>query len=170
MKLVGLATAFGLCLGLASALTTGLYDQFSDALNPHLGEPLGDSLYWCGKKTDVLTIDSVKLSPDPPHKGQSLLIEGSGRLSEDIVEGSFVDVTVKWGVIVLIRKRYQLCDLAGEIDEKCPVKQGKVTIKKAIDIPKEVPMGIYTVNAVAHLPGDSKPGHQITCLNARVRF
>ncbi|RKP38877.1 MD-2-related lipid-recognition domain-containing protein, partial [Dimargaris cristalligena] len=106
----------------------------------------------CGNDQDLVTIESVRLNPDPPHKGQKLFIEGSGHVNQRVVNGSYIDVSVKYGLIKLLTRRFDLCDLVGEIGLKCPIEEGDIRFSKEVDIPKEIPPGIYTVNAIARLP------------------
>ncbi|KAG0356934.1 hypothetical protein BGZ54_000553 [Gamsiella multidivaricata] len=49
----------------------------------------------CGPETDLLKIEYVNITPNPPLKGQTLTIEGKGQLSGDIVEGAQIFVVVK---------------------------------------------------------------------------
>ncbi|KAJ1925862.1 Phosphatidylglycerol/phosphatidylinositol transfer protein [Tieghemiomyces parasiticus] len=139
---------------------------------PPLGKPLGKSLYYCGNPDeDLVTVSSVNLTPDPPHKGQTLRIEASGHVKQTVTNGSYVDVTVKYGFIKLLSRRFDLCDYLDQVGHACPVPPGVVSITKEVDLPKEIPRGRYTVNAVARLPDEGDDtGAQLTCLNALVRF
>jgi hypothetical protein len=47
----------------------------------------------------MYSIDYINLTPDPPVKGQPLDIEFKGWLSEQVQNGSYIDLTVK------VRKR-----------------------------------------------------------------
>ncbi|KAH8554685.1 ML domain-containing protein [Umbelopsis sp. PMI_123] len=120
----------------------------------------------CGNDNDILSIDYINLTPDPPVKGETLDIEFKGWLSEEVVNGSYIDLTVKFGVVKLLQKRLDLCDQAKEIDTQCPIPAGEFTFTKSVDLPKEIPGGKYTVNAKINLPDE----REITCLNGVATF
>jgi hypothetical protein len=46
---------------------------------------------------------------------------------------------VKYGLITLLRTKADLCDQINNVDLECPIKKGKLTITKTVDIPNEVP-------------------------------
>lgn len=70
--------------------------------------------------------------------GQKLLIEAAGTFTEKVEQGAYINLSVKYGLITLIRMKADLCDQMKEVDEECPLSGAKV-IKKEVDIPKEVP-------------------------------
>ena len=74
--------------------------------------------------------------------GQKLLIEAAGTFTEEVGEGAYINLSVKYGLITLIRMKADLCDQMKEVDETCPLSGAKV-IKKEVDIPKEVPPVCY---------------------------
>lgn len=53
--------------------------------------------------------------------------------------GAYVRLTVKYGYIILIRTTQDLCEQMANVDEKCPLKEGKMTIVKEVELPVEVP-------------------------------
>ncbi|KAG2188417.1 hypothetical protein INT44_001170 [Umbelopsis vinacea] len=149
----------------------------------------------CGDEHDILSIDYINLTPDPPVKGQPLDIEFKGWLSERVENGSYIDLTVKFGVVKLLQKRLDLCDQAKEIDTQCPIAAGEFTFTKSVDLPNEIRkchvsvlsnflamflelkdmtslllldrnLGKYTVNAKIMTPDE----RQITCLNGVTTF
>jgi len=100
------------------------------------------------------------------------------------VEGAYINLSVKYGLITLINQRADLCEQMENVDEKCPL-EGVKTITKEVNIPKEVPpvcpgsplpcwialilwvfQGKYAVLADVY-DEDDKP---ITCLKATVSF
>ncbi|KAJ1969062.1 Phosphatidylglycerol/phosphatidylinositol transfer protein [Dispira parvispora] len=177
---------------LALGSATALYNPLTElnvlqeqvvGIRPPPGEKMGESLYLCGNDNDLVTIDSVELSPDPPSKGNRLVIKGSGTVHQTIHEGSIVKITVKYGFIKLLTKEYQLCDLVKEIDQTCPIQPGHLSFTKEVDIPGEIPKGIFTVYAeafeaqsslvrrrVLDSPAKAAFGKRITCVNAQVQF
>ena len=46
---------------------------------------------------------------------------------------------VKYGLIRLVNTQADLCEQVGNIDMECPIKKGKSTITKDVDLPKEIP-------------------------------
>ena len=99
-------------------------------------------------------------------------------------EGAYINLSVKYGLITLIRTKADLCDQMKEIDEECPLSGAKL-IKKEVDIPKEVPPVRYNqthkyMQALIHLNSKgtyhvladvyTKDDEEITCLEATVHF
>ncbi|KAI9732661.1 MAG: Phosphatidylglycerol/phosphatidylinositol transfer protein [Cirrosporium novae-zelandiae] len=132
-----------------------------------LAVPGNNPLLYCQKSTDdILEIDYVDLNPNPPAAGKSLIITASGTLSQDVEDGAYVNLSVKYGLIRLINQKFMLCDEAKNIDLKCPIKKGPMEIVKEVELPKEIPPGKYTVLADVYTKDDKK----ITCLTATVTF
>lgn len=116
--------------------------------------------------------------------GETLTIVGNGTFSKDIEPGATVFLQVKYGLITLIKQEADLCDNLGKIDLSCPLKEGVFTIKKEVDIPKQVvrsnprhycsepelthrqPPGKYTVLADVNTVDKEK----ITCMESTVFF
>ncbi len=63
----------------------------------------------------------------------------SGKLLEDIGEGAYVQLQVKYGLIRLVSTKADLCEQVGNVDLKCPIEKGDVTITKDVDLPREIP-------------------------------
>ncbi|OAA41117.1 phosphatidylglycerol / phosphatidylinositol transfer protein [Beauveria brongniartii RCEF 3172] len=115
---------------------------------------------------DLITINNVDLTPNPPKAGQDLLIEASGTVKETIEQGAYVKLTVKYGLITLLTTNADLCEQIGNVDLKCPVTAGDQTIEKIVKLPVEIPPGKYTVRADVYNADDTP----ITCLTATVTF
>ena len=60
-------------------------------------------------------------------------------MKEDIEEGAYVLLTVKYGLIRLISTKADLCEQIGEVDLECPVKKGRLQISKSVELPAEIP-------------------------------
>lgn len=71
--------------------------------------------------------------------GQTLTIEAKGTLTEEITEGAFVLLEVKYGLITLIRQNVDLCEQIENVDLKCPLKKGELTLKKQVELPSQIP-------------------------------
>ncbi|CCX31150.1 ML domain-containing protein [Pyronema domesticum] len=129
--------------------------------------PGENPMHFCADPSgDLAVIESVNLLPNPPVPGATLKIDATGLLKETIAEGAMVDITVKYGLITLIRETLDLCENSGQVDLKCPVEAGKLILTKSVDIPKQIPPGQYTVTANAY----TADGVPITCLTATVKF
>ncbi|TGJ83314.1 hypothetical protein E0Z10_g5465 [Xylaria hypoxylon] len=115
---------------------------------------------------DTVTIEKVDLLPNPPESGTKLVIHASGTVSEPIQTGAYVKLTVKYGLIRLISTTADLCEQVENVDLKCPIEKGVLSITKDVDIPKEVPPGTYNVFADVYNSDDTP----ITCLEASVTF
>ncbi|KAM3508716.1 hypothetical protein MY10362_000997 [Beauveria mimosiformis] len=115
---------------------------------------------------DLIIINNVDLTPNPPKAGQELLIKASGTVKEAIEKGAYVKLTVKYGLIRLLTTTADLCEQIGNVDLKCPVKAGDQTIEKTVELPAEIPPGTYTVIADVYNDDDTP----ITCLTATVTF
>ncbi|OJD14789.1 hypothetical protein AJ78_04911 [Emergomyces pasteurianus Ep9510] len=132
-----------------------------------LGVPGNNPLYFCSQpETDILTIESVNLSPNPPVPGQTLAINASGTFSKQVDEGAKVQVQVKYGLIRLINQEADLCQEISNVNMECPLEEGKMSFTKLVELPKEIPPGKYTVLADVY----TKDKERITCLKAEVTF
>jgi len=77
-----------------------------------------------------------------------------------------VALTVKYGLITLIRQTADLCDQIVNVDLHCPLDKGPMSMTHEVKIPREVPPGKYTVMADVLTKDEEK----ITCLEAVVFF
>ena len=82
MRLTTVLLSLACVLGLTTAMPF-----FAPAPNATIVE--------CGDETDLLKIDYVDLSPNPPQKGQTLNIDAKAFLSGDVVEGAKIFLVVK---------------------------------------------------------------------------
>ncbi|KAK9354180.1 ML domain-containing protein [Lipomyces doorenjongii] len=116
--------------------------------------------------SQVLDIKYLNIDPNPPLKGAELYIEGEGYLAEQINEGSFVEVEVRYGFIRLVKETIDLCEQLENADRPCPLEKGTIKFSKTVELPNEIPPGKYNVVARAY-----KEDYQlITCLTASVEF
>ncbi|KAI0206240.1 ml domain-containing protein [Astrocystis sublimbata] len=118
------------------------------------------------RSLDTVHIQKVDLSPNPPQAGTKLNIVATGTVDDVIEEGAYVKLVVKYGLIRLISTTADLCEQIGNVDLKCPIQKGVLSITKDVDIPKEVPPGTYNVFADVYNADDS----HLTCLQASVTF
>lgn len=159
-----------LCLSTV-AVSEGLSFFGSDSqksLTDDLSVPGKNPLKYCkpDHDSDILKLEIVNLTPNPPIPGQTLKIEATGNLKQDVLDGAYVNLQVKYGLIRLVNQRADLCEQIKNVDLECPLKNGVTKIVKEVDIPVEIPPGTYTVLADAFTVDDE----HITCLTATVTF
>ena len=78
------------------------------------------------------------MNPEVPVKGKNLEIEFKGYLSEQVPEGTQVEIVVKLGLVQLLKRKFDFCDKIQEIDEKCPIPEGEVTFHKEVELPNQI--------------------------------
>lgn len=79
------------------------------------------------------------------NSGNTLTIKAEGTLLEDVGEGAYVILQVKYGLIRLVSTKADLCDQVENVDMECPIKKGKTTITKDVELPKEIPPVSFTL-------------------------
>jgi len=118
--------------------------------------------------------------------GAKLTIEATGFVKEDITEGAYVKLQVKYGYIKLLDTQADLCEEIKNVDLECPIEKGKISVTKEVDLPKEIPpVRLPTASLVDRVDTDQQPSQgkytvqadvftkdneHITCLNAVVFF
>ena len=146
-----------LAASLATAKSLSFFGGSQIPLGEELDVPGKNPLHFCTEIGDYsLVIQKVDLTPNPPqkyvrwvdmaggkaanlrHRGTTLTIEAQGNFTEKVEEGAYINLSVKYGLITLIRTTADLCEQMKEVDEECPLIGLKV-IKKDVEIPKEVP-------------------------------
>jgi len=165
LLLSSFVTSKGLSTGFGFSVTGG-----QKPLGDGAAVPGDNPLSFCkaDHDDDILVLDHVNLTPNPPLKGSSLTIEAVGSLLEDVGDGAYVVLQVKYGLIRLVNTEADLCDQVSNVDLSCPIKKGKTKITKDVELPKEIPPGTYTVFADAYT---ARPeSKKIICLEATVTF
>lgn len=103
---------------------------------------------FCGdRNTDLIRVSYLSLSPDPARRGHALNITGKGYFKKPIEKGAYMDVQVKLQFIKFLDTRFDLCEVLPNVNLTCPVSTGVHRIEKLVDLPSQIPMGKYTVNA-----------------------
>ncbi|KAF9785545.1 ML domain-containing protein [Thelephora terrestris] len=122
----------------------------------------------CGIATDIVTINSLTVSPDPPKPGQDITVTVDATTSEVIEEGAYADVTVKLGLIKILRKTFDLCEEARNANAtvQCPVEKGHYVITQTASLPKEIPPGKFNVAVQGYTANDE----DMLCVNMVVDF
>ncbi|KAL2258091.1 hypothetical protein VTK26DRAFT_8736 [Humicola hyalothermophila] len=162
------AAILALAATTANAFNVFRSDGQSRITDDDLDVPGRNPLKFCDadRSDDIITIEEVMLTPNPPQAGNTLVIEAKGTVKETILDGAYVNLEVKYGYIRLISTTADLCKEIKNVDLECPIDKGDIAIVKSVDLPKEIPPGRYTVSADVY----TKEGEHITCLTATVVF
>jgi hypothetical protein len=88
---------------------------------------------------DLVIIEYINLTPNPPQAGQNLTIDAMGYLKVDIEEGAYANFEVKYGFIKLLTGTADLCEKAAEVDLECPIKKGQIKVQKVVELPAQIP-------------------------------
>ncbi|EPX72873.1 niemann-Pick disease type C2 protein hE1 [Schizosaccharomyces octosporus yFS286] len=116
---------------------------------------------------DHVTIDYINLLPNPPKAGKNLTIQGQVDVGTTVLNGSYVEIVVKYGFVPIVRERLDICEQAYELAAvECPVEAGVIKKEATIPLPWAIPPGRYYVVAKAYNANDE----QLTCVSATVSF
>lgn len=88
---------------------------------------------------DLLEIEYLDLTPNPPLAGQNLTMEAMGFLKTPIKEGAYANFEVKYGLIKLLSGTADLCEKAAEVDLECPIEEGELKVEKMVKLPSQIP-------------------------------
>ncbi|PPQ88662.1 hypothetical protein CVT25_010238 [Psilocybe cyanescens] len=129
-----------------------------------------DSWDWenCGLDTDPVQIISIQVSPDPPQPGKDLTVTVNASVEEEIVEGAYTDVTVKLGLVRILKKRFDVCEEARNANAtiQCPVETGPYTVVQTVALPKEIPKAKFKVDVLGYTADDE----DMLCVKLTVDF
>ncbi|CEL58724.1 Phosphatidylglycerol/phosphatidylinositol transfer protein OS=Cryptococcus neoformans var, neoformans serotype D (strain JEC21 / ATCC MYA-565) GN=NPC2 PE=3 SV=1 [Rhizoctonia solani AG-1 IB] len=125
----------------------------------------------CGLPTDAVKVKSIKLSPDPPQIGKDLTITARGVVTRKIEDGAYADVTVKLGLVKLLRKEFDICEEArkNNVTVQCPVEPSEYEIVQTVQLPKETPRAKFIVD-VKGFTSDEALDTDLVCLQLKVDF
>ena len=131
--------------------------------NPH------DSWTNCGESSDLLSLKDLKITPDPPVRGQPLTIAFEGDLREPIEGSEMVNIQVKYGVIKIVDMTTNLCEELGKVDDvpQCPFSPGHWRFNHTEVLPSDIPPGRYTLTIEAY---SKKFKKGIFCISGTFRF
>ncbi|KAJ8084100.1 hypothetical protein PM082_002867 [Marasmius tenuissimus] len=129
-----------------------------------------DSWAWesCGGPDDIIQINSIEVSPDPPQPGKELSVKVNGVAKEQVEDGATADVVVKLGLIKLLSKKFNLCEEARKANAsiQCPIEAGTHEVTQVVELPKEIPKAKFKVNA----QGYTKDEEDLFCVDLIVDF
>ncbi|MCJ1312790.1 Phosphatidylglycerol/phosphatidylinositol transfer protein [Agyrium rufum] len=140
IALAGIST--GISITSHESLTGLLAGKSQKALAASVPVPGDNPLLYCADtdtNNHVLAIEHVNLSPNPPTPGATLTIEAAGTFIEKVDRDAYVLLTVKYGLITLIKSKEDLCDQLQNVDTDCPVGPGPVKIVKEVNLPNRIP-------------------------------
>ncbi|KAG6897353.1 hypothetical protein C0992_002279 [Termitomyces sp. T32_za158] len=132
-------------LALSTASLT-LADPVEQAvLQPDAPVHTTDKWSWenCGQSTDVIQIEDIVVTPDPPQPGKDMTVKVKGKAQSVIEDGAYADVRVKLGLVKLLDKRFDVCEEARKANAtvQCPVQPGMYTVEQTVTLPWEIPRG-----------------------------
>ncbi|KAG6820105.1 hypothetical protein H0H93_005252 [Arthromyces matolae] len=121
-----------------------------------------------GNPEDVILIEDIQVSPDPPQPGKDLTVTVKGVATSTIEEGAYADVTVKLGLIKLLVKQFDVCEEARKANAtiQCPVERGAYTVTQTVALPREIPRAKFAV----HVQGYTAEDDDMLCLDLNVDF
>ncbi|RKF78698.1 Phosphatidylglycerol/phosphatidylinositol transfer protein [Golovinomyces cichoracearum] len=129
--------------------------------------PGDNSLNYCSgyQEGEILRISEATFNPNPPQRGKTLSIDIVGQLSQK-VEGAYVDVVVKLGIIKLLHTMIDLCADDPRANITCPIEKGPVKLHSEIEIPAQIPPALFYVHVQAYTNDDE----DLFCLGSKVDF
>ncbi|KAI7893821.1 ML domain-containing protein [Mucor mucedo] len=121
----------------------------------------------CGQIGDILDIVSIRYSPSVLTVGSSFMLDASGELFEELFDGAYVQVVLKYDRTIMVSRSDNICQQLERKDGnniKCTIKKGVIKVSQKFNIPKTTPPGRYDLTLIGY-NGDGSP---IGCLNANV--
>ena len=88
---------------------------------------------------DLVEIKYIDVTPNPPQPGKNMTVEGMALLKTDIREGAYANFEVKYGFIKLLSGTADLCEKAEEVQLKCPIEKGQISVEKIVQLPSQIP-------------------------------
>lgn len=70
--------------------------------------------------------------------GTNLIIEAKGTFNSKVIEGAYIQLTVRYGLITLLRQTADLCKQMKNVDEDCPL-DGEKILRKEVSLPAKIP-------------------------------
>jgi ML domain len=128
-----------------------------------------DSWTDCGEADDLLKLNSLRISPDPPVRGQPLTIAFEGDLAQPIEGSEVVTIQVKYGIIKIVDMTTSLCDELAKVEDipQCPFAPGPWAFNHTETLPADIPPGRYTLTIEAY---SKKFRKGIFCISGTFRF
>ncbi|PWY97105.1 hypothetical protein BCV70DRAFT_196063 [Testicularia cyperi] len=122
----------------------------------------------CGSGDEIVDVESITVSPDPPVPGRNLTVRAKGSIKDNVSDGTFADVVVKLGLIRLLARRFDVCEeaRANNADLQCPLSPGSYELEHTVALPREIPPGKFNVQ----ITGKNQDDSDLLCLNLAIQF
>ncbi|KZP01497.1 hypothetical protein CALVIDRAFT_559312 [Calocera viscosa TUFC12733] len=131
--------------------------------------PLADWTWTdCGDESYAIEIQSIEVFPDPPVPGQNLTVTVTGTTRMPIEDGAYADVTVKLGPIQLLKKRFDVCEEATNMDltVQCPVEPSDYHLSHTVALPRKIPKAKFGIQ----VSGMTQDDEDMVCLDIVMNF
>ena len=123
----------------------------------------------CADDSALFKLHSITMMPDPPRKNAHLNVHISGELTGNICDGT-LHVSVRFGALPLLSKVFELCSFLRQYESyalpQCPLRLGRIVYEKSFWIPRQIPTGLYTMEAEAK----TNRGAPIFCLQTKLKL
>ncbi|KAI0035671.1 ML domain-containing protein [Vararia minispora EC-137] len=122
----------------------------------------------CSLETDLVQLTSVSMTPEPPKAGQNQTVAVKANILNVIEEGAYAVVEVKFGVIRILNRTFDICDEARRANAsiQCPVLPGYYEIEQTVALPRGIPPSKFK----ASIRGYSVLDEDLLCGVATVDF
>ena len=119
----------------------------------------------CGSATDLLNITHFQIDPFPVHPGKNVSVSVAGNLSEQLQNGTIINIMAAMGPIRILNATKDLCyELAKNNISSCPIKQGSFNFTGDWLVPKTLPEIELRLTVRAKTP----EGKQVACIDGLV--
>ncbi|KAJ3260753.1 hypothetical protein HK103_007316 [Boothiomyces macroporosus] len=117
----------------------------------------------CGGPTDTLNVTDVEIYNYPFKAGQTSVISTIGDLTQTIVNGTKVIVSVKVGTITLYSTTQDYCSESGIT---CPVQPGHLINNVSQVIPANIPAGSFNLQVRIVSPTNA----EVSCISGKIQI
>ncbi|WOO77364.1 Phosphatidylglycerol/phosphatidylinositol transfer protein [Vanrija pseudolonga] len=102
------------------------------------------------------------------HRGKELTVSFRTTVSEVLDEGAYADVAVNIGLVKVLRKQYDLCEEARNLNTsiQCPAQQGEYYVEHTFDLAKTIPEAKFNIK----VRGFTVKEEPLVCLDLVVDF
>ena len=151
----------------------------------------------CGTGDEVVSVDSIVVSPDPPVPGQNLTVRAKGTIKDEVSvstlfqcsylnltttvadpthpvhlglwqDGTFADVVVKLGLIRLLARRFDVCEEARAKNADLQCPLSAGDYE--LEQTVALPREIPPGKFNVHVTGENQDGSNLVCLDLSIQF
>lgn len=101
----------------------------------------------CNSDSNTFQLKSLSTEPETPRKGEHLKVVLNGHLSQPVLDGTALDVKVRYRRIPILSRHLDLCQELGQVPnvpEQCPIQAGEKQWIYEIDLPADIPAVSYS--------------------------